>query len=273
MNYFKATLLKSNKCIVLIASIILLTACDSVFEFSPYEARVKKENENTTAENLQLIESLQSASDDFKFAFITDTHFFFTNLRNVINDINRNEEILFVVFGGDITDQGLLKEYELFYNIAEKLEKPYLTVIGNHDYRLNGGVIYERMFGDYNYSFEFNHSKFILFDDVVWESYKDPDFNWLSKRLSKRAKYNHLFVIAHIPPFSGQFDDDMERRYKTLMQENNVSMSIHGHTHSYLYEKIYDDNVNYLIAPTIKQPAYCIISVDEESFDVELIEL
>ena len=36
----------------------------------------------------------------------------------------------------------------------ENLQKPYLTVIGNHDYSSNGGEIYMKMFGDYNYASE-----------------------------------------------------------------------------------------------------------------------
>ena len=62
----------------------------------------------------------------------------------------------------------------------KNLNKPYLTVIGNHDYLSNGEVIYKQMFGDYNYSFEFNKNKFILFDDIIIESNNNPDFNWLS---------------------------------------------------------------------------------------------
>lgn len=273
MRYLELTLQKSRKFILLIASIILFIACDSVFEFSPYEANVKKENTNTIAENLQLIKDIQSNSNEFKFAFIADTHFYYTSLRAAIDDINTNDDISFVVFGGDITHLGLLKEYELFYNSAKRLDKPYLTVIGNHDYRSNGGVIYQKMFGDYNYSFVFNRTKFVMFDDVVWESNKNPDFNWLSSELINTAMFNHVFVIAHIPPFTRQFDSNMEQKYKSLLQENNVELSIHGHTHSYSYEKVYDDNVNYLTVPTMKESAYCIISVDEESFDIELIKL
>ena len=126
------------------------------------------------------------------------------------------------------------------------------------------------MFGDYIYSFEFNNNKFILFDNIVWESNKAPDFDWLSAALSNNDMFKHVFVAAHMPPSSGQFDFEMEQTYTSLLYENNVSLSIHGHTHSYSYE---ENAVSYLTVPSLKELAYVIITVQNESFNVELIEL
>ncbi len=264
---------KTNIIPALIGITIIFMACNKVFEFSPYEANVKKDNKNTTAKNLQLIKDIQVNSDTFKFAFVTDNHYHFTNLKNIIDDINKRNDIIFTIFGGDITDQGLLKEYQIFYDIMKNINKPYLTVIANHDYNSNGEVVYKQMFGDYNYSFEFNHNKFVIFDDVVWESNKTPDFNWLSTQLADNALFKQIFVIAHIPPFGDQFDSDMEQKYKSLMQENNVQLSLHGHVHVYSFGKVYEDSVNYLTLPLIKKPTYCIINVYNKSFDIELVEL
>ena len=263
---------KINQTIILLV-FILSVGCDKVFEFSPYQANVKEECRNTTAKNLQLIKDIKIDSDTFSFAFVTDNHYHYSNLRKVIDDINKKNDISFVIFGGDIADQALLKEYEIFYNIMENLHKPYLTVIGNHDYNSNGEIVYKQMFGAYNYSFEFKQNKFILFDDVVWESNKNPDFNWLSKQLSNNEKFNQVFVIAHIPPFSDQFDSNLEQTYKSIMQEYNVSLSIHGHVHTYYFRKTYNDNVNYLTGPWLKRPTYCIINVNNNTFYIELIEL
>jgi Icc-related predicted phosphoesterase len=264
---------KTNIILALIGVAITFMTCDRVFEYSPYEANVKEDNKNTTAKNLQLIKDIQVNSDTFSFAFVTDNHYHYDNLKTVIDDINKKDDILFVIFGGDIADQALLKEYGIFYNIMKNLNRPYLTVIGNHDYNSNGEIVYKQMFGDYNYSFEFNHNKFVIFDDVVWESNKNPDFDWLSTQLTDNALFKQVFVIAHIPPFSNQFDSDMEQTYKLLMQENNVQLSIHGHVHSYYFGKFYEDSVNYLTVPSLKKPTYCIINVHNKSFNFELIEL
>ena len=273
MKNLKAFSSKTTKIISLFLILMIFTACENIFEFSAYVANVREKDKNTTAKNLQMLKSIQSESENFKFAFITDTHFFYDNLRTVINDINKNEDILFVIFGGDYTEQGLLKEYEIFYDILKNLEKPFVTVIGNHDYNSNGGIIYKEMFGDFNYSFQFNDNKFVLFDFIVWESNKNPDFDWLSSELSNNESFNQVFVIGHIPPNDDRFSDAMEQTYAAIMLENDVSLSVHGHLHSYSYNKTYGDGIDYLIVPSLKEPEYCIIEVKNNSFNVELIQL
>jgi len=273
LKTYNMILHKTNKTVILFFITILIVGCDKLFEFSPYQANVKEDCKNTTAKNLQLIKDIQIDSDTFKFALITDNHYHYDNLKTVIEDINKKPDVLFVIFGGDIADQALLKEYEIFYNIMDNLNKPYITVIGNHDYNSNGEVVYQQMFGSYNYSFVFNQNKFIIFDDIVWESNKNPDFNWLSKQLSDNEKFKQVFVIAHIPPFTDQFDTNMEQTYKTLMSDNNVQLSIHGHVHSYSFGNVYHDSVNYLTVPWLKKSTYCIVNVYSKSFEIDLIEL
>ncbi|MDX6746213.1 metallophosphoesterase [Polaribacter sp. PL03] len=262
--------MKILKIIALIAITLTFTNCDHLFEFSVYEANVKPGQKNTTAKNLKLLEDIKAESQDFKFAFITDVHYFYDDLKAVIDDINKRDDVLFVIFGGDIADQALLKEYDIFHEIMTKLKKPYFTVIGNHDYNSNGAFIYKQMFGDYNYSFEFNNNKFVLFDNIYLESDEEPDFDWLSSELSDNSKFNQVFSFAHIPPISDDITPEMQETYKSTMIDNNVSLSVHGHTHTYSYEQ---GDVSYLTIPALKDTAYGIISVQNNAFNVELIEL
>jgi Icc protein len=263
--------MKFIKIIVLFALTITFANCDNFFEYSVYEANVKTAYKNTTAKNIKLLENTKLESQDFKFAFITDVHYFYNNLRTVVEDINKNDAILFVIFGGDIADQALLKEYEIFSDIMKNLKKPYFTVIGNHDYNSNGSIIYKEMFGDFNYSFEFNNNKFVLFDDIIWESNKDPDFDWLSLELSDYVEFNQVFAFAHIPiVVSDDLSVEMKETYRSIMIDNNVSLSIHGHTHSYFHE---EGEVDYLIVPALKEPTYGVIHVKDDLFNIEIIEL
>lgn len=262
--------MKYLKFIILIFLTLTLSACGDLLEYSVYEANVKDKNLNTTAKNINLIHNIPQSSNTFKFAFISDSHYFYDDLKTVIDHINKNDEILFVVFGGDLTEQSLSKEFEIFYDIMSSLKKPYITVVGNHEYNVNGGLIYSRMFGDFNYSFEFNNNKFILFDNIIWESKKTPDYDWLSSELKNNSSFNQVFVVAHIPPFGDQLTTEMSETYIDIMNKNNVSLSLHGHTHKYNYNQ---DVVSYLTAPSLKELAYGIITVKDKSFNVDFIEL
>lgn len=260
--------LKTFICIIIILGIF---TCDDLFEYSVYDTDVKNSQKNTTSKELIAIKTTeQKISDPFKFAVISDTHYFYDDLKYIIDDINARSDVLFVIVTGDLTELGLLKEYELFYKIMEKLSKPYLTVIGNHDYLSNGEHIYQAMFGENNYTFEFQNNKFILFDNIVWESNKTPDFNWLATELSNSTSYNNIFVFAHIPPRDDQFSDSMRNSYRSILEENNTRLSVHGHTHSYDVRSISD--VEYLTVSSVKEKSYCIINVDGSSYSIELIE-
>lgn len=259
--------------VVFLSSCFIFAGCNKVFEFSPYEAGVKEEYLNTTAQNLTDISAIPLQGDSFSIAVISDSHYFYDNLKMVLDDINKRDEVLFVICTGDIAHQGLLKEFELFYETMRELQKPYITVIGNHDYRSNGELIYKDIFGAFNYSFSFGGVKFVLFDDVVWESNKSPDFNWLSSQIIDGNDYNQTFVFSHIPPNSDQFDDHMEETYRALMDENDIDLSVHGHSHKYLFDDMYNSGMDYLWIPDLKEPKYCIVDVWNTSFNVELIEL
>lgn len=262
--------MKTLKLTFVLVCLLCVNSCDNLFEYSVYKADVKSEHLNTTAKNLALLNTITITSDTFKFAFISDSHYFYDGLQEVINHINKNDDIEFVIHGGDITEQALLKEYEIFYDIMTELKKPYLTVIGNHDYNSNGSLIYSRMFGDFNYTFQFNNNKFVFFDNIVWESEKNPDFDWLSAELQNNESFNQVFVIGHIPPLADQFTPEMTETYEKLMSDNEVSLSLNGHTHSY---KFTQDEVGYLTVPALKESAYVIVTVKNGAYDVELIEL
>ena len=249
--------------------ILFLNACNT-FEYSPYDARVDEDVLATTSANLLAIQDININTDTFQFAFITDIHYQYDNLKAVIEDINEQKNIQFVIIGGDLTHYGLQKEFEFFHDTMKKLNKPYLTVIGNHDYLSNGEIVYNQMYGDFNYSFEFNDNKFVLFDNVVWESNKTPNFNWLSEQLINNKVFTNTFVVAHFPPYAGQFDEDL---YRSIMQENNVQLSIHGHLHHYYYGNYYEDDVTYLTSPSLGNPTYTVINVYDDSCEIELIEL
>lgn len=220
---------------VVLLLILTMSSCDKVFEFSLYSAYVSSDRRNTTAKNLEQLyaEPASTTFEPFRFALVSDNHLFYDELSEAIEHINANSGADFVIHGGDMTDGGLIKEFDLFQDVMKKLEVPYFTVIGNHDLLANGQSVYTDMFGEENYSFGYRECKFIFFNNVVWElNYTEPDFRWLRNELLDSDQYQHVFVIAHIPPWTDQFFLSYFYVYSLLMNDYNVSLSIHGHHHS-----------------------------------------
>ncbi len=259
--------------LVLILSILgILSKCD-YFEYSPYAADVKDSYKNTGEKNMNYLITADSVQkEEIKFAVIADSHYKYHELNEAVVNINSRGDIDFVIANGDIADHGYLKEYELFHGQMKKLKVPYLTVIGNHDYKSNGEVIYKQMYGEFNYSFTYNNNLFILFDNVFWESNKNPDFDWLENELNNSSKYENVFVLCHIPPYGEQYDDKSEERYIKMMTDYQVDLSIHGHIHRFEYGYYYGDGMNYLAVESIMDKEYAIITANEYEVEVEQIK-
>lgn len=257
--------------LLIVMGSLALSGCDDMFDFSPYESVVKRGHKNTTLDNLEKILNLNIKDSTIRFAVIADSHNDYDNLEAAINSINNDPGILFVLHAGDFTDLGLLEEYEIFHGIMNRLTVPYLTVIGNHDYRSNGGKIYKDMFGSYNYSFFLNNIKFILFDNVMLESGKKPDSAWFREELSDQRQHGQIFVLSHIPPFSNEFSEQQEDEYNNLMSGNGITLSLHGHHHTYSYGGKNNVGVKYIVVPRSKENSYIIVSADKYSVNVEKV--
>lgn len=258
---------------VAIGIMVLVGGCEDSFEFSPYAANVKDSYKNTHQKNINsLIEANLVVKDEFKVAVIADSHYKYNELDGSISKINKMNDIDFVIANGDITNNGYLKEYELFHEQMDNLKVPYITVIGNHDYKSNGEKIYKEIYGKRNYSVSYNNCLFIIFDNVFWESNKEPDFIWLENQLVESDKYDKVFVVCHQPPYTSQFTESMEKLYVDLMLEYNVNLSIHGHIHEYKYGDYYEDGMQYLAVGTIWYDEFAIISINKNEIIVERIE-
>jgi Predicted phosphohydrolases len=225
--------MKYTRCFLFIAFLSsFFTSCTNLFSYSPFDADLKTQHLNAKS-----IATLQSASvaenDTVWFAVISDPHNNYDDLKDAITSINRMEGVRFVVCCGDITNWGTADEFRWYKEIIEKSVHPVITMIGNHDYLSNGHLVFQRMFGDTNFSFSYGGYNFVFFDDVVWEDNNSmPDFDWLQNSLST-AKTNVLF--AHIPAWSDQMAGVFEQRMDSILSSNRVVGAIYGHDHGFQY--------------------------------------
>ncbi|RZT95863.1 3',5'-cyclic AMP phosphodiesterase CpdA [Ancylomarina subtilis] len=251
--------------------ICLLPACNIPFEYSPYDIIVEKEFQNLTAKNLTKLKAIEAGKSSFKIALISDTHTFYDEFKEAVEAINTRDDIDFVIHAGDLTLSALHKEFTWFNEIMGTLNKPFLTVIGNHDLLSNGKAIYEKSFGPNNYTFTFRGCKFVMFDNNIWENKNnDPDFEWFKTNLKNDGDYRFVIPVSHIPPWADQYNHGNEHVFNEMMAENNIQLSLHGHTHSFYHGKRYDQ-VDYLVIGDIADKAYAIITIEEDSYSIEQV--
>lgn len=253
-----------------IAFVCCLIACHDPFSYSPFEADLRASPGNLTETSLNRIRQLDTTSlAHFKVALIADSHYHFNDLADAIEDINKKSEYAFIVVVGDLTENGLQKEFEIFQRIMSKSRIPYLTVIGNHDHLSNGATVYQKLFGSLNYTFTFQNLKFVAWDNTVWESENPPDYSWLSEALKNETEehsrsarsYDDVILISHVPPFDKQFNKTRDQFHGMLL-ENAIGLSIHGHRHDYYQDEVMGAGVTYVTVGSPQHRAYAELCVD-----------
>jgi len=184
---------------------------------------------------LSIHERESKFNNNYSIAVISDSHNYYRDLELQIKYINKNKEkIAFVVHTGDATDLGLLVEWEMFYNIIQKLEVPIVMVIGNHDLLTNGLEIYQQLFGYHlDFSFVFKGSNFVFINNNNWESTGDvPDIDYINDELRKTKANSILFSHVSLSDLDRFTKSEVETTKKLIIQ-NNVGYVINGHDHNH----------------------------------------
>lgn len=229
---------------------ILSSGCDNLIEYSPYQTGSGNLPEKL---NEKAISGLSKKSSDtfdpFRIAIIGDNHTYYDDFNDQIKALNKIDSIDFIIHNGDITLSGIYREFMWFHDITSSLKHPMITIVGNHDFLSNGDLVYRDMFGPLSFSFDYNNCRFVFFDDIIWErNVEDPDFEWLYDALEADDSINHVFLISHIPPWSDPFSVGNSYLFYRILEDQQVSLSIHGHTHSFFHGIREECEVPFLIS-------------------------
>jgi 3',5'-cyclic-AMP phosphodiesterase len=153
--------------------------------------------------------------------------------------INKQEDVDFVFISGDLTTNGLLKEYEMAKERVDLIEHRCIIVPGNHDERNLGYKLFPEFFGIPSFSY--------IIDDICFiglaSSEPDKDEGHLGRgrhELIKEgvSKQKALTIVGFhhhlIPvPNSGRETNIIEDAGETIdiLISNHVPLVLMGHRH------------------------------------------
>jgi 3',5'-cyclic-AMP phosphodiesterase len=253
--------------------LLFLLGCGKLFDVTPYDATPPDDLRDLTAVNKAAIEAqLQGHSGAFTFALLSDPHYHYSDLKDVVAHMRTDPTIRFVLVPGDLADQGLLAEFEWFARGMQDLDVPWLALIGNHDHLGNGRAIYEAMFGPRNFTMDLPGYRFVFFDDTVWESNMAPDFAWLDGALAGAGDRSPI-VVTHIPPWTDQLVGVYEEPMRQRLANAAVPLFIYGHLHRFNDHQPYGDGVRYLCVPWPQDRSYAKVMLGGPEIVIQHVRL
>ncbi len=258
-------------------AILLLGSCDK-FEFDPNQSSSVSSQTELNARNLSQLLSTPGDSV-LTIALISDSHTYYRSLEKVVESINARPEVDFIVHAGDISDHGYVKEFEKGVVYLQKLHKPFLVVIGNHDLLANGGEVYRKMFGPANFSFVYQGVKFIFYDSNSREygfNGAVPDLGWLQNELQAMPAASQNILISHVPFFNEDYDVALRKPYTTLLNdlkkaETKIVLALSGHQHEWYEETGMGQEVPHIGPGSTQKGNYYLIRITKGAVSYEKI--
>jgi len=184
--------------------------------------------------------SLSVKAQNFKYAFVTDTHVGSPtgeeDLNRTVADLNTLKDIDFVIITGDITEMGTNNELKLAKDILSRLNKPYHIIPGNHDtgWSESGGVNFIKEFGGDKFVFDHNGYRFIACASGPYVRMSDGHIPrdatvWLDSVLKATPKNMPIVFANHYP-----LDNSLDNWYEATdrLKKYNIQYAICGHGHN-----------------------------------------
>lgn len=230
---------------------------------------------------------------NFTFAYISDSHIqhikgtqFVRNwdrglIRAVAETNLLDPKPDFVVFGGDLAQLGSKPELDHGMEMLSKLQYKIHGVLGEHDYYLDLGEYWSRLFGEHYYSWDHKGVHFVVLNSIL--TYDDWTFNrwpsaeqrmlemagldnpngspfmvgqkqrdWLKADLATVGKDTPVVVFSHSPLqkiYKGWnfWTEDAEEVQALLRPFKEVNV-IYGHVHQIQYNQIGNISFNSVMA-------------------------
>lgn len=267
--------MKWQKGLLCSLGVLLAGGCELI-EYHPYDTRVTGRT-GINASNAHRIEETCLNRRSFRFAMISDTQRWYDETEAAVAALNARDDLDFVIHGGDLSDFGATKEFLWQRDLLERLEVPYVVLLGNHDCLGTGEDVYNKVFGEPNFAFTAGRTRFVCLNTNAMEydySNPVPDFEFLGSELDHLSPDIQRTIFAmHVRPFEFQFNNNVAPIFELYISRfPGVEFCIFGHEHRLMIEDLFGDGVIYYGCPNIEKRQYLLFTVDEKGYEYEVVD-
>lgn len=217
---------------------VALSAAPGCVQATPFGTAPDEHDLN--ARNVEALFALESNAAP-RFAALGDSHAALDELGDLADAIGRRTDIQFVAHAGDLTDTGLLWEFEWAQSALARSGKPTFVALGNHDVLSSGREIFRKLYGPFDFSFVWAGVKWLFFnsnrldfDDSV------PNRDWLTAELESRTPGQRTVLVTHRPLANSEDPGgSLDAFYAGLFSHHPVTLVIHGHMEEFRYYRAY----------------------------------
>lgn len=249
-----------------------MSSCD-MLESHPYDVDVAYRNINRDA--IRQIEADCAGKETIRYVWMGDTQRWYDETEDFVRHVNARGDIDFVMHGGDISDFGMGREFDWVHKIMRKLDMPYLALIGNHDLLGNGLDVYEKMYGELDFSFVVGQMKFVCVNTNALEfdySHSVPDFLFLRGEIRDTRPHEQTIVAMHANPFGEQFNNNVADIFQDYIKRlKNLRFCMHAHAHRLMVNDFFEDGVIYYGCSAMKDRCYMVFTVTPDDYSYEVV--
>ena len=218
-----------------------------------------------------------SLGEAYSFIVIGDTHINNGDTYGLykLKDVVKDGDIKFVVFNGDITQNGKRKDIEAYIQIARSLGVPCYPVAGNHDIYFGNWPEWKELIGSTCYRIN-GGSAVLLILDSANAYFGAAQLDWLEDELNKAGGrvfvFSHVNLFAENPANFQHFTDIRERARITSLLKGRGDAMFMGHVHQRMVREL--GGVNYITIEDYRsQNVYCQVWVSQNGIYWEFKKL
>ena len=267
--------LRQRSVIMAVVVLVALSSCGDWFDTHPYDVHFDGET-YINGKQMKTIEERFADKDTLRIAFISDTHGWYTDMKDEIAALNQRTDIDFVIHCGDLTDTGTAKEYVWARDILSQLHCPYVALIGNHDFLGTGDQTYQVMYGKMDFSFIASHVKFVCLNTNATEyDYMAavPNFDFMEEETTANAeRFSRSVLVMHAPPYSDQFNNNVCKAFRRYLDFfPGLMCCVYGHNHNDQVDDLYNDGLLFYAIDSASHRNYRIMTITPDNYEMEQV--